>query len=300
MFIVKNRKVFYAISITLITLSLAALITWGVVLGIDFKGGSVMQFSYPNGRPDVELVKVGLNKLSFADTIKELRSVGDDAYVVKLRSVTDKERIALQDVVSIGSSTAEIVSFNSIGPVLCQEAAKKSLIAIILVLVCIIAFITFAFRKVSEPVPSWKYGLFAVVALFHDVFIPIGVFSILGHYLGYEVDTLFVTAMLVVLGFSVHDTIVVYDRVRENLKENNHTKDRKSFAEVVGQSIRQTIVRSVNTSLSVLFAAVALYFFGPSSTQNFALVLIMGLFFGTYSSIFIASNLLVTAEGSDK
>jgi len=300
MFIVKYRKVFYSISITLITLSLVALFTWGVVPGIDFKGGSVMQFAYPEGRPDIELVRSSLNKLEFADTVKELRSTGDNAYVVKLKSVTDKERVALQEAVSVGSSTVEIVSFNSIGPVLGQEAVKKSTIAVILVLVCIIAFITFAFRKVTEPVQSWKYGLFAIVALLHDVFIPIGAFSVLGHYLGYEVDTLFVTAMLVVLGFSVHDTIVVYDRIRENLKNNYHVKIKKAFSEVVGDSIRQTIVRSVNTSLSVLLAVVVLYFFGPSSTQNFALVLIIGVFFGTYSSIFIASNLLVTAEGKDK
>jgi preprotein translocase subunit SecF len=300
MFIVKYRKVFYTFSITLITLSLVALFTWGITLGIDFKGGSVMQFSYPAGRPSVDLVKTSLNQLPFADTIKELRSVGDNAYVIKLRSVTDKERVALQEAVNIGSSTAEIVSFNSIGPVLGQEAAKKSLIAIVLVLICIIIFITYAFRKVSEPVPSWKFGLFAIVALFHDIFIPVGVFSVLGHFLGYEVDTLFVTAMLVVLGFSVHDTIVVYDRVRENLKNNLHSKERKTFPEVVGASIRQTIVRSVNTSLSALLAVVALYFFGPASTQSFALVLIIGIFFGTYSSIFIASNLLVTAEGKNK
>ncbi|MFZ2038981.1 MAG: protein translocase subunit SecF [Minisyncoccia bacterium] len=297
MFIVKNRKIFYTISITLITLSFVAMTVWGLVLGIDFKGGSVMEFTYANGRPDIETVRTSLNALPFGDTIKDLRSIGDNGYFIKLRSVTDKERVALQEAVNVSTYKADITKFNSIGPVLGKEAAQKAIISIILVLICIITFITFAFRKVSEPVQSWKYGVFAVVALSHDIIIPIGIFSILGHYFGYEVDTLFVTAMLVILGFSIHDTIVVYDRIRENLKINRGLgKASKPFDEVVGMSISQTFVRSINTSVSVILAVLALYFFGPTSTQTFSLVLIIGVFFGTYSSIFIASNLLVTIQ----
>jgi preprotein translocase subunit SecF len=295
MFIVKNRKIFYTFSITLIVLSFLALGVWGLVIGIDFKGGSVMEFTYAAGRPDIETVRASLNALPFGDTIKDLRTIGDNGYYIKLRSVTDKERVALQEAVNVSTYKADITKFNSIGPVLGAEAAQKAIISIILVLLCIIAFITFAFRKVSEPVQSWKYGLFAVVALSHDIIIPVGIFSILGHYLGYEVDTLFVTAMLVILGFSIHDTIVVYDRIRENLKINRSLgKASKPFDQVVGMSISQTFVRSINTSVSVILAVFALYFFGPASTKIFSLVLIIGVFFGTYSSIFIASNLLVT------
>jgi preprotein translocase subunit SecF len=157
-------------------------------------------------------------------------------------------------------------------------------------------FITFAFRKVSQPVASWKYGLITIFALFHDVLVPTGVFVALGHFYGFEVDTLFVTAILVILGFSVHDTIVVFDRVRENLKHANLSKGKTTFEEVVGASISQTFVRSINTSLTTLLALVVLYFVGPEVTKHFSLALLVGITAGTYSSIFLGSPLLVTVE----
>ena len=184
-------------------------------------------------------------------------------------------------------------AFDSIGPILGAEALRKAYISIFLVILGIVLYITFAFRKVSEPVSSWKYGLVAVVALIHDVIIPTGLFSILGHFAGYEVDTLFITALLVILGFSVHDTIVVFDRVRENLK---NASAKKPFGEIVGESISQTFTRSINTSLTTLIALVVLYFVGGATTQHFTLALIVGIATGTYSSIFIGSPLLVTIE----
>jgi len=167
---------------------------------------------------------------------------------------------------------------------------------IILVLLAIVIFVTFAFRKVSEPVASWKYGLITIFALSHDVLVPTGVFAILGHFEGYEVDTLFVTALLVILGFSVHDTIVVFDRVRENLRIARSAGVKKTFEEIVGESINQTFIRSVNTSLTTLIALVVLYFIGPEITKHFSLALIVGITVGTYSSIFLGSPLLVTVE----
>lgn len=169
--------------------------------------------------------------------------------------------------------------------------------AIILVIICIVLFITFAFRKVSEPVSSWKYGMISIIALCHDMIIPTGVFIVLGHFLpGYQIDTLFVTAILVILGFSIHDTIVVFDRVRENLRVNSGNKIKKTFEETVGASISQTFIRSINTSLTTLLAILVVYLIGPVATKHFALALLVGIFFGTYSSIFIGSNLLVTLE----
>ncbi|MCX6719313.1 MAG: protein translocase subunit SecF, partial [Candidatus Taylorbacteria bacterium] len=187
-----------------------------------------------------------------------------------------------------------VKNFDTIGPVLGGEALRKAYVSIILVIVGIVLYITFAFRKVSLPVSSWKYGFVAIIALIHDVIIPTGVFSVLGHFAGYEVDTLFVTAILVILGFSVHDTIVVFDRVRENLK--NSLGSRKPFGEIVGASISQTFVRSINTSLTTLIALVVLYILGGSTTEHFTLALIVGIAAGTYSSIFIGSPLLVTLE----
>ncbi len=161
-----------------------------------------------------------------------------------------------------------------------------------MVLLLIIIYIAFAFRKVSRPVASWKYGVAAVIALFHDVFIPTGIFSILGHYFGVEIDLLFVTGLLTILGFSVHDTIVVFDRIRENLRKGVG----KNFEETVNVSINQTIVRSINTSLTVFLTLLAIYIFGGASVKYFALLLMIGIFFGTYSSIFVASSLLVSWE----
>lgn len=177
-----------------------------------------------------------------------------------------------------------------------NEPPLKSIWAVLLVLLTITLFIAFAFRKVSKPVSSWKYGLVALVALAHDVIIPVGAFVLLGQFFGAEVDTLFVTAILVVLGFSVHDTIVVFDRVRENLRINIEKNLKEPFEETVGKSITQTLARSINTSLTTVLALIALYVFGPDISHNFVLALIIGIIAGTYSSIFLGSPLLITLE----
>jgi len=305
MFIVKNRKIFYTISIILITVSVTAACVWGLSFGIDFKGGSSVQFQYQESRPSVEVVKAQIDSLNFEPSIKGGYSIvptGDKGFTLNLRTVTEPERASLISAISSNvANPVEIKKFNSVGPTLGKEASIKSLISIILVVLCIVLFLTFAFRKVSEPVASWKYGVISVVALCHDIIIPTGIFAILNHfYHGYEVDTLFVTAILVILGFSIHDTIVVFDRVRENLRNNNGIKNPKTFEEIVGASISQTFVRSINTSLTTLLAILAVYLVGPIATKNFSLALLIGIFFGTYSSIFIGSNLLVTVEAWQK
>ncbi len=186
-------------------------------------------------------------------------------------------------------------SFNSIGPSIGKELQAKALFLIILISLAIIVFIAYAFRKVAKPVSSWKYGIIVVVTLLHDVMIPIGIFTILSHYYGAEVDTLFVVAVLTVLGLSVSDTIVIFDRIRENLR-GQATIAKINFSETVGKSLEQSYVRSICTSLTVILVLLALFFFGPTSTKYFALMLTAGMFFGTYSSIFLASPLLVYVE----
>ncbi len=295
MFIVKNRKIFYSLSAVLVIASAIALFVWGLNLGIDFKGGSLLEVGYPDGRPDSSFVKTELNKLSLGDY--SIRPAGENSFIIRMREVSESEKSQVLSAVSLGGKNKiEEKRFDSIGPLLGAEAGKKALVSISLVIICIILFIAFAFRKVSEPVSSWKYGFMAVLALVHDIAIPIGVFAVLGHFLGYEIDTLFVTALLVILGFSVHDTIVVFDRVRENLKLNRELKLKKDFETVVGESVNQTFVRSVNTSLTTLLALFVLYFIGAEATKHFSLVLIIGITAGTYSSIFLASTLLVTLE----
>ena len=295
MWVINNRKIFYGISLVLIVISFVSLALWGLKPGIDFTGGTLIEIDYPAGRPDQALVTSAISSI---DEAVSVRPFGANAYIVRMKPIDLKEKAVVMSALSLNTEAsttdqAVLKTFDSIGPVLGAEALRKALVSIVLVILGIVLFITFAFRKVSEPVSSWKYGLTAIIALVHDVIIPTGLFSILGHFYGYEVDTLFVTALLVILGFSVHDTIVVFDRVRENLRLSSSNKP---FNEVVGQSISQTIVRSINTSMTTLIALIVLYFVGGSSTEHFSLALIVGIAAGTYSSIFIGSALLVTIE----
>src|SRR3989344_1265812 len=291
MFIVQHRKIFYIISGALVVLSIAAMLVYGLNLGIDFKGGSLLEITYTDPRPELDSVR-----LAVSDTLQSepsVRPIGDNGYVIRMRSVSEVERQNILAALSAADAQFTEERFDSIGPLLGKESARKSLISIVLVLVMIILFIAFAFRKVSEPVSSWKYGLIAVLALAHDVIIPTGVFAVLGHFNPIiEIDTLFVTALLVILGFSVHDTIVVFDGVRENLR----LQKREPFENIVGSSISQTFTRSINTSLTVVLSLIVLYFVGGSATHNFTLAHLIGIVAGTYSSIFLGSPLLVTVE----
>ncbi len=294
MFIVKHRKFFYVFSGLVMAASLLAVLVWGFRPSIDFTGGSLLEVDYANGRPDIAALNAALTPLALDQSV---RPTGDAGYIIRMKAVTEDERAAVVKAISLpGFSVPEIKHFDSIGPLLGAEALSKSIVSIVLVLLAIVIFVTFAFRKVSEPVASWKYGLITIFALFHDVLVPTGVFVALGHFAGYEVDTLFVTALLVILGFSVHDTIVVFDRVRENLKVARNDRSNKTFETIVGESINQTFVRSINTSLTTLFALAVLYAIGPEITQHFALALLVGITAGTYSSIFLGSPLLVTVE----
>ncbi|KKW11444.1 MAG: Protein translocase subunit SecF [Parcubacteria group bacterium GW2011_GWA2_49_9] len=294
MFIVTHRKFFYILSCLVIAASVAALALWGLKPGIDFKGGSLFEVTYPDGKPEKALVEEALKPLEVDASVRPTK---EQSYIIRMKDLTETEQGAVRDAVSF-KGTKKIVEerFDTIGPLLGKEAVGKSFVAIALVILCIVLFITFAFRRVSLPVASWKYGIITVVALLHDVLVPIGAFAFFGHYAGYEVDTLFVTALLVVLGFSVHDTIVVFDRVRENLKVSHEVRDRKDFSTIVGDSIQQTFVRSINTSLTTVLALLVLYFIGPEITKHFSLALLIGIIAGTYSSIFIGSPLLVTVE----
>ena len=211
--------------------------------------------------------------------------------------MTPDERQTLPQTLSIGGKfSATIVQLSEIGPTIGAELRSKAFLSIGLVMLCILLFIAFAFRKVSRPISSWVYGGVALVTLVHDIIIPVGFFAILGHFTGAAVDTLFVTALLTVLGFSIHDTIVVFDRVRENLRLNHEKGRKEGFAETAGRALSQTITRSINTTLTVVITLLVLYLVGPASTQTFALTLLVGIIAGTYSSIFLATPLLVTIE----
>lgn len=303
MFIVNNRKFFFALSTLLVAGSIMAIVFFGFNLGIDFRGGSKLEVSYApqkiddvaipvSGRPDSEKIKANLDSLGLGAYI--LTPVGDSNYVLKTRDITPNEKVLIMSAFQINpANPAKEESFNSLGPVVGSQLKNKALIAIALVILAIVLFITFAFRKVSFPVASWKYGFATIVALAHDVIIPTGVFVVWTHFHGGEIDLLFVTALLAILGYSVHDTIVVFDRVREHLRSGNN---KKPFIETVGESVTQTMGRSINTSLTIFISLAALYVFGGESTRDFAFVLLVGVIAGTYSSICVASPLLVTLK----
>lgn len=289
MFVVKYRNFFFIFSIVLVALSLFAFFGWGLNFSIDYTGGTLAQYSYPAGRPAPEQVKADLAPLALGEYT--LQPTGTNDYIIRSRFLSETDHQALKAALTEGGKIAPTeTEFNSIGPVIGGELKQKALIAIVLVILCIVLFIAFAFRKVSEPVASWKYGIIAIIALVHDIAVPAGMFALLVHFRGAQIDVLFTTALLACLGLSINDTIVVFDRIRENLR---HRHSKETFPEIVGKSLSQTYIRSFNTSFTVILALLSLFLFGGDTTKNFALTLLVGMIAGTYSSIFLASPLLV-------
>lgn len=294
MYIITHRKWFYSIPVLLVALSLAAVLVFGLRGGVDLTGGSLLEISYPEGRPSVEAIEAGIAGLNLGTV--HVQATDDNGYLLRMRDINDAEKQGLLQALTLGERAVVTERFTSIGPTIGAELRSKAWIAITLVLIAIIAYIAFAFRKVSAPVQSWKYGAVAIITLVHDIILPIGLFALLGFTHGAEVDSLFIVGLLTILGISINDTIVVFDRIRENLKLNADRNLAEEYEQTVGRSITQTIARSVNTSLTVIVVLVALYFLGPASTKDFSLTLIVGMLAGTYSSIFLASPLLVTWE----
>ena len=293
MFIIQYRKFFIGLSLALCALSLGAVMVFGLPLGIDFKGGSAIELEYSTDRPDVGVIKDSLATAGFEDVV--VVPTGEQKVVLKTSELDEATRA--QIVSAVGTTgQVEQTGFTAIGPSVGKELKNKAIVSIILVLIAIIFFIAYAFRKVSEPVSSWKFGFATIIALIHDIIIPLGAFAIIAHFTGAELDTLFIVALLTTLALSISDTIVVFDRVREHLGNNN----KQPFPQLVGESLRETFGRSINTSLMVLVMIISLAVFGPASTQLFATILAIGTFFGIYSSIFFASPLLVTMEQMQK
>ena len=296
MFIVNNRKFFFILSAVLVLASIFSIWKYGFNLGIDFKGGSVLEVSYAENRPAKDTISAELEKVGLGNFI--LTPSGDRNYILKTRELSATEKVIVMSAFQTeATNVAKEEKFSSIGPVVGSQMKNKAMVAITIVLICILLFITFVFRKVSKPVASWKYALVTIVALLHDVIIPTGFFVVWNHFTGGEIDLLFVTALLAILGYSVHDTIVVFDRVRESLRDG---VSKKPFIETVGEAVSQTMARSINTSVTTFLTLAALYFVGGETTKDFALLLLVGVVVGAYSSIFVASPLLVTLEKFQK
>lgn len=315
MWFITHRKAFVGIGVGIMIASIALIGVFGFNLGIDFAGGALTEVSYDE-RPakvtlEQELNELDLGGYSLRETVDD---AGRDGYILRTRDLAEDERQAVEAAVTSAGAAAEVTRFTSIGPVIGQELKDKSVWAVSGVALIIMLYVAIAFAGVRVPVGSWVYGGITIFVLIHDVLVPAALMSVLGYVAGVEIDVLFVMAILAVLGYSVNDTIVVFDRVRENLVKHRQEKKikekdefgvekerveyvfTKPFAPIVGESVDQTILRSINTSATTLLAILALYFFGGDVTETFALVLATGIVAGAYSSIFLAPPLLVLIE----
>jgi len=288
MTIIGLRTYWYSISAVLVAASIGALAVWGFNFGIDFSGGSLMELEFTGNNVPSEIIRDTFQREEII--ISTFQQTGESGVLIRTRDLDEETHQRVISALHGAGTEFTEKRFVSIGPVIGSELKRKAVIALLLVVVMIVLYIAWAFRHVSKPITSWKYGLVAIAALLHDVLIPAGLFSYLGATRGVEIDALFVTALLTVLGFSVHDTIVIFDRIRENLQRYKGI----SFEEVVERSVQENIIRSINTSLTLFFVLVTLFIFGSESTRYFALALGVGTIVGTYSSIFFACPILVT------
>jgi len=282
----KYYKFWFTVSGLILIFGITSLSLYGLKLGIDFKGGTLTELKFEQ-KYDLEKVKDVLNAEKLSNY--QLQSSDGNGLIIKTESMEKPAHDKMLASIKQQIGDYKEAKFDSIGPVIGSELRRNAFLQLAMVSLGIFAYIAYAFRRVPKPMTSWRFGWSAVIALLHDLLFVLGIFSILGHYRGIEIDGMFVTALLTVLGFSVHDTIVVFDRVRENLKVYSG----QSIEYVVNKSIGQTIVRSLNTSLTVLFVLLALLLFGGDTIRYFVLALFIGVIVGTYSSIFIASPFLV-------
>ena len=284
--IIEKRNWFFLISILIIIPGLISLLFWGLNLGVDFTGGSLLEVKFDkavNKEEDVEVAKKA--KIE----IVSVQTTGENTFLLRSHPLDDKGEKALIGELKKKYPRTQEIRKETIGPTIGRELLQNALLALLAASVMIVVYISWAFRSVPKPASSLRFGICAIIALLHDVLVLLGVFSLLGHFLAVEIDSLFVTAVLTVIGFSVHDTIVVFDRIRENLNKGSF----RTFEETVSHSIMQTLGRSLNTSLTVILVLLALLLFGGSSIRWLVVALLVGITSGTYSSIFNAAPLLV-------
>lgn len=292
MFVVNHRSFFFWVTGLLLVGSIAALVILPPKLSIEFTGGSLVEVAYTDARPDMTSLKTAVADLALGEF--SLRESGEKGITIRTRTLSPEEHTAVLGALSTGGTSAlSELRFNSIGPSLGRELATKALYAIGAVVLAIMLYIAFAFRKVSKPVPAWGYGIIAVAMLIIDIIVPSGFFAIYAYFTGAQVDTLFVIALLALLGYCINDVIVIFDRVREHLHLNEEQNVKERFEETVGKSITETLGRSINTALTVALALIALIVVGSEATRTFALVMLVGVVAGTFSSICRSAPLLI-------
>ncbi len=294
--IIAKRNIFFFISGFLVLASIVAIAVFGLRPGIDFVGGTLWHL-----RPVVSDMQLTANDIkTFFKEELGVKNItvypsDDKSFLIRLGYVSEAKHQQYLQALNVKFGEMEELRYESIGPAIGKELRTKAIWAAILVILGISLYVIFAFRKVSHPIKSWKYGAITLITLFHDVAIPLGFLAVFGWRFGIDLDTNFIVALLVVMGFSVHDTIVVFDRIRENILINRH---KLKLEVIINQSINQTMMRSINTSLTLIFVLLAVFFLGPVSLKYFILVILIGTIIGTYSSIFIASPLLLVSSSS--
>lgn len=276
-----------------------SLFLFGLRLSIDFTGGTLLELkvkSSTSAEATADKEKLKVEKEEIKRIVDEqgievgsIQVSGENTYLLRMKPIEQEQNEKIKKALGDKFGQIEELRFETVGPLIGSELTQKALWAIGIASAAIVLYISWAFRKVPKPASSWRFGICAIVALLHDVLVVVGIFSLLSHFLKVEIDSLFVTALLTIIGFSVHDTIVVFDRIRENLKKMVGI----SFAQIVNDSILQTLNRSLNTSLTVVFVLSALLLFGGQTLRWFIVALLVGIVSGTYSSIFNASPLLV-------
>ncbi len=291
---VKYSKFLLTVSAVVTIISLISLFVWGLKPGIDFTGGSLLEVSFSNTRPDNQAIETAFAGLGHKNVV--IQKTGDKGAIIRTAFLPENEhQTVLKGLRTQFEKDGNVMredQFQTIGAAVSKQLRQRSILAVSLVIISIVVFVAYAFRTVSFPVASWKYGVTAIIAASHDVLLVVGVFAFLGHYNNIEVDIGFVVALLTVMGYSVQDTIVVYDRIRENLLRRRNV----SFSEMVDIGLNETLMRSINTTLITLIPLSALYFLGGATIKNFALALLVGIASGAYSSIFVASPLLAYVD----
>ena len=284
----KYYKVYFIFSGILILGSLVCLALFGLNFGIEFTGGSILEIEYKDRKPPTQEIHQTLAPFNLKESIQ---STGERGVIIRMGDITEDTKEQLLEKLKEKEEIIEgKTSFELIGPMIGQELKQKTKVVVILALLAIVLYIALAFRRIQRPVKSWQYGIASLLALFHDVLIPIGILSLLGFLYGVQITIPVIVALLTVLGYSINDTVVVFDRIRENLLKRIGV----TYQETVNQSLNQTLTRSVNTSLTTLFVLIAIFFLGGESLKYFALTLILGIVAGTYSSLFLASPILVS------
>ena len=285
----KFRKLFYVLSAILVGISLFSIISFGLNLAIDFTGGSVLTISFVSSTPNIDEMRVTLEDLEIGEFT--LQTIGENSITLKTKAIDEAtHQEVLTAIGTLGEIEEGSEGFESIGPVIGNELKQKTVVVLIVALLAILLYIAMSFRKVSKPVRSWVYGATSIIALFHDVLITLGILILLGRFYRVELTIPIVTAFLTIFGYSINDSVVVFDRLRENLGKSRG----EDFDKVVDKSLNQSLTRSVNTSFTTMLALLAIFFFGGASLRYFSLALLIGIGLGTYSSLFLATPLLAS------